>query len=125
MRQLLLPLLLVSMPALAAEDTWLCVGELMAFVSNDDDSVVHADAIESDRKFLVSTDGVKDLGRDMPFLDSCSSNDLGRVTYCEFAEEGHTGFFRMNENNVFTLVFFTEVDDKQNDIVVKGKCSKL
>ena len=117
-----LSLLLLSVPTHA--NTWLCIAEKVAYVSDNATDVTDAKAGLSRDKFLVSEDGVSELGKDQPFLTKCSFQDGGQPVFCE-AAKGYGGHFRM-DNNVFTLVLMWALrKGGTSDYVYKGKCSLL
>lgn len=117
--------LLLSMLCLPAHaDTWICTAEQAAFVVDQAGEIVGATAIESAQVFEVSENGVKNFGSDSVTLDVCQFKD-GRPLFCGGSVTRQWGWFRMNIENVFTIIGTTQDDDVTSDIVIKGKCSKI
>lgn len=126
MRLVLVVLALIAMPAFA-QDPWLCIGDYIAFVTDDGDTVTGAESgLGTDWKLLINEEGLKHFGTDAVRLDACNWYE-GRPAFCE-STEGFAGVFMMTGQRVFTYIAMSfDIGSGQGNktYVLKGKCSKL
>lgn len=123
MRGLLLTITFFAVPALG--DTWYCVAERAAGVLHAERAVIGADVFEPDMKWIVDERGVRELGDEDPYLDSCNFVE-GRPTDCGRTDGQWAGYFSLNASNVFTAVFLRRDEDgTPGTYVAAGKCSRV
>ena len=117
----LLALALLTLPAYA--DTYLCISEQAAFISEKDGAVLNAKSSLQNRKYLVDANGVRNFGEERSIIDQCNFGERGHIS----CDDGTMFFrFRMSPLHVFTVTGFTLTDDgTATDYIIKGKCSKI
>ena len=125
MKYFSLMLLLFALPAFA-DDSWLCIGDYVAFVGNKDGRVTGSEAGRADWKYLVDENGVKEFGSETYFLDHCLWFE-GRPGSCEYSERRYwRGRFSMSPDHVFELIFIKVKDSGEvTTYLLQGKCSQL
>lgn len=115
-----LSLLLRSVPSHAK--SWLCVAEKVAYSSDDGRKITNPYADLKNSQWIVSQNGVREVGSDQPFLTICTTEDDGRPTYCN-SPGVYEGHFRMSAL-VFTLSMTKPLENGGRIIlIVKGNCS--
>lgn len=129
MRTLLLALILLLPVTGYAQDSWLCIAERIAMVTDDETDVLSAESGEFERKYLVTEEGLKIFGNQTFLLDDCTWTD-GIPFSCASSVSGVADYFRLNVNYVFMLrrIYVNQTDDGKvtiSDAIIKGKCSKL
>ena len=110
----------------AHAETYLCVAEAGAVVEDGGREGINAGLLAgvSNKKFIQTNDSgkwlVKELGRDSALFDKCSSQYL-----CESAN-GYAGvFMRPPSSGVFSVTFMTRLNEINQLVVAKGRCTKL
>lgn len=122
--------LLAMAPSAALAQTYLCAADAGAFVedgANRPASSVLADV--SDSKYVVAQKdgrwGVKVLGFDYFLFDQCIISNEGEPSLCDLAGEMFAGTFFMTKDRRFSILWMTQVNERDRWVVSKGRCSKI
>lgn len=116
--------LISLLPASAVGQTYLCVPEKGAVVESNPTGQIDAGLLDIEPvKFLLTGEkgnrAVKMLGNDFALFDACVSD-----YFCE-RSDSWAGVFIRSENGLFSVVWLSKLDDVDQLVSAKGKCSTV
>jgi len=122
--KILLPLILILFAAPCFGESYLCVSEAGAGVTNFNGSKFEANVYDmSEHKFILTNNSgkwlVKRLGVDSAMYDYCASK-----YFCE-SSSGYVSVFNYMANNTFHATWISSTTNSYEWLVASGRCSKL
>jgi hypothetical protein len=127
---------LLLFPVLTNAQSYLCVADAAAAVKDREDQIATAGVVDAAGMSFVLTKadgrwGVKKLGSDWVFLDTCEV-DENEPSYCEHdpSSQQYGGFFLMGPapRRRFTALYVTKAEndpDSNAFVLSKGRCSVI
>jgi len=121
-------LFLLSTSAIAA-DQWLCIGDatatLAAPMKEEINAPFKAEAFTDSQKFIVSAEGLKRVGEDDYWMQTCDVYEGGFVKCFNKRESFEFGWFNMRTNNTFIMQDVAVRDGEFMYVITAGRCSEL
>jgi hypothetical protein len=126
MRTILLSALL-TLGLSANAETWLCIPEKAAFVSEKENVLSSGHGRSPDEKYLLTEKEGKWVVNIFGSKSERAWMECSSESFCESNEFGESifVFFMRNENNVFTLGFPNWKEKERVFVTVIGRCSKI
>jgi hypothetical protein len=105
-------------------ESYLCIPDAGAMVEDGDNKPISSYIADVSRVKYILTDEsgkwvFKAHSESTLVLDSCSS-----PYYCE-KSVGYGGTFIRDDHNVFSLIWLTVLNDRNQLVAIKGHCSKV
>ena len=118
-------------PNMCLADSYMCAADAGAFVEDGAAKPASSAVADvSDSKYVVTRMenggwGVKPLGYDYFLFDHCIISNQGEPAFCEQAGEMFAGSFLMGQDRKFSVLWMTQVRERDRWVVAKGRCSKI
>ena len=111
-------------------NTYLCISEETAQIIYEGNRKFSSASGKLSKKYIITQDnGLKELGKDYVWLNSCYFNKEGVPTSCESGSKGWAGKFFMHSDNTFVVsgVWSGFKENKKEKVFywIAGSCSKL